>query len=881
MKPKKTFLICALLSWGLAALAAVEVKNNLTAPVALSGTDELHLTAKDDVMAKGATVTLGSADAWLFFDHVKPNDVIKRYASQILIGGEAFDPESNGRIVVYKQGAVVMAHPRGMCVLKAITAQGKQVAFEPEYYYSNQPSAYVPSSLAKPLACDNALTHISLKRGYMATLACEPDGMGYSRVFIADDKDLDIALPTELRGKVSFVRVLPWFYPNKKGWAGSVWKTMPDGLKYCFQQCDLTNSTWYYNWGMSPTTDPARPDDKNYNQEFVPEKWGAGGNPTTMFTLPGAPHLIGFNEPDHTEQSNVSVETAIKEWPLLLQTGRRLGSPATTDFNWLYNFMSQCKKRNYRVDYVVVHAYWGGKSASEWYRDLKAVHDRTKRPIWIKEWNNGANWTKETWPSGQADQYAKQLRDLQAIVNMLDTCSFIERYSIYNWVEDKRMIIDSKGKLTPAGEFYADDQPSYFFNRSKEVVPVWNIQEAPVLAYDSVAGGRLHLSWTDPNGEQIDRYAFYKDGQIVTDTLHGLHASLPVTEFEELGTSSTLKVQSIPEAVQNGKESNSVTVSSMADSQSDVVFGESLVWQDWQPMIAQRTTVAAPVTLLGTATYRNKMPLSPVVRKDDAGHFDFCLRPWLYQQHPSFYAPDTLTYVRLPRGRFQWGAIKGEANDVDKVDNTWVKVRFTHAFDVQPIVIATAHLSSDTTATAAVRNVTKTGFETCLRFEGKLRGARGIGKVAYVAVTPGKGKVGGRVVVAGLTPDRAVADYLSGGYRLKYGETFAESPLVFAQVQTENDIFTATLRQDERSSESTLLFKDREKSVSGVAVEPEQVGFIVVGRQPTADFVQTIVAEGSPLTYTTMAGISLPSAPKTRGMYIVQSQGVTVKKCMR
>ena len=90
-----------------------------------------------------------------------------------------------------------------------------------------------------------------------------------------------------------------------------------------------------------------------------------------------------------------------------MQTGMRLGSPATTDFNWLYNFMNECRQRNYRVDYVVVHAYWGGLSATEWYQKLKVIHQRTKRPLWIKKWNNGANWTKESWPSSQNEQYAK------------------------------------------------------------------------------------------------------------------------------------------------------------------------------------------------------------------------------------------------------------------------------------------------------------------------------------------------------------------------------------------------------------------------------------------------------------------------------------------
>lgn len=867
----------------MAALAAVDTRDCLTASAILGGTDVLHLTARTNVLAQGVTVTLDSENAWLFFDHVKPNDVVKHYASQIIINGKAFNPETNGRISVYRQGAVVMAHQHDIQALKAMTATGQTVGIKPEYYYSNKPSAYVPASLVQPLAYDNAITHISLKRGYMATLACEPNGMGYSRVFIADDSDKDIELPTELKGKVSFIRVLPWQYPSKKGWTGSVWKTMPDGLKYCFQQCDLTNSTWYYNWGLNPTQDPDHPDDKTYNQEFVPEKWGAGGDPTTMFTLPNAPHLIGYNEPDHSEQSNVSVEKAIEEWPLLMQTGRRLGSPATTDFTWLYNFMSQCKKRNYRVDYVVVHAYWGGKSASEWYQDLKAVYDRTKRPLWIKEWNNGANWTHESWPSSQADQYAKQLRDLTAIVNMLDTCSFVERYSIYNWVEDKRMIIDNKGKLTPAGEFYAGNEPAYFFNREKEVIPVWNINESPVLGYDSIADGRMHISWTDANGEQISRYACYKDGQLLTDTLHGYTAAVPVAEFVNSGETSTLKVLSIPEADPlTGKESNVLTVHTAPSTESAVTLGQTLVWENWQPMVTAQSADTKPVILLGTPTYRNKMPLSPVVRRADRHHFDFSLHPWLYQQQPSFYAPDTLAYLSMPQGSFQWGTIKGETGYINNVGNEWVQIPFSHVFDEPPIVMATPHLGNDTTATAVVRNVSKTGFEIRLRYEGKLKSAASAAKVAYMAMTPGQGVVNGYKAVAGLTADPVVGGNLAGGYTLEYGADFSAAPCVFSQMQTENDTITATLRQQNRTNKSTVLFKDREKSVGHELVKPEQVGYLIVGPSADVNSIRRITSnQDVSTTYTTMSGMRMPSAPRKPGVYISQSQGVTSKVWIR
>lgn len=877
MRTPSTILSLLFCCASLAVGAAERTQPVLAEPTVLDGADELHLTAADNVIADGATVTMASADAWLFFDNVKPGDVIKNYASRIIIDGKPFDPETNGRIAIYRHGAVVMAHQRGFRALTA-TGDGCSETFEAEYFYTNGAPQYAPDSLVRPLAHDNAFTHITLKRGYMATLACEPDGMGYSRVFIADDQDLDADLPAELRGKVSYVRVLRWQYPSKKGWAGSTWSSMPDGLKYAFEQAEFTNSTWYYNWGSSPTKDPAKPDEKNYNVEFVPEKWGAGGALGRIFETADASHLLGYNEPDHTEQSNVSVENAIKEWPVLMQTGRRLGSPATTDFTWLYSFMEQCRKRNYRVDFVVVHAYWGNKSAAAWYRDLKAVHDRTQRPVWIKEWNNGANWTNEGWPSGQAAQYARQLSDITAIVNMLDTCSFVERYSIYNWVEEKRMMIDKNGKLTPAGEFYAADRPAYFFNRDKEVVPAWTVREAPSLRYDSIADSRLHVSWTDPNGEQIDRYALYRDDRLLADTIRGLSVSLPVSDFADADAVVRLTVTSMPESeIQKSKDSNALMVVTAPLSESPVVVGSALVSESWRPMVTGGANPETPVVVLGTPTYRNKMPLAPMLRSVSADHFDFALRAYVYQESPTFFAPDTLSYLMLPQGSFRWGTIEGEAQSVGGVGDEWTRIDFAKTFDTAPVVIASVSAANDTTATVAVRNVTRSGFELRLRHEERVGDVSARAKVGFVAMTPGSGLVNGMKAFVGRTDDRAVGNVLTAAYVLPYGETYKDAAHVFAQMQTENDAVTSTLRQQKRTTATTTLFKDREKSVSRDTVEAEQVGYLIMGTPDTANALSRIAAQSQRDTWTALSGVAADAAPRQRGVYIRSVQGQTQK----
>lgn len=817
----------------------VETQNSLTVSRKLDTGIDLHLTSADEPLAEGVKVELSSEDAWVFFDQMKPNDVLEKYSDQILIDGKPLVPEENGRVSIYLHGAVVMPHGADFHPLKTYTEPqfgGKSSQMACNYYYTNNPSEYFPERLVKKLPQDNSIRSFVLKRGYMATFANESDGMGYSRVFVADTADLIVpAMPDELNGKASYVRVMKWNYVSKKGWAGSIWKEMPEGLKYVGEQCDFTNCTWFYNWGASAegTTNP-NAKSKSYNQEFVPEKWGAGGDPQEFYTLEDVSHLMGYNEPDHKEQSNVSVETAIEEWPILLKTGLRLGSPATTDFNWLYDFMSEAKKRNYRVDYVVIHAYWGGLSGAEWYEKLKEVHERTGRPLWIKEWNNGANWTTEGWPSGQEAQYEKQLRDLKNILLVMDTASFIERYSIYNWVEDKRMIISNEAKLTPAGEYYTNNRPGYFFNREKEVIPTWKVRTSPQLEPAILdEENQLNLTWTDENAELVDSYTIEQS----TDN----KSYEPIAEVEGGNTGCfPLKIPQGAErlyfrvnsntAYGNPAPSEAVELYLFDDAVNLPYVAELQLSEQWSSACFLNRYEEVPVAILGAPTYRNKMPLSSRITGLASNACLFKLHTWDYQLAPEFYRPDTLAFMSVAPGRYDWNGIEAEAEFTEATGTEWRSVEFSKPFNQVPVVFTTQVSDSVPSATSVrIRRVTEKGFDVCLRYEGAVSPADVPEKIAYLAVEPGSGSVGERSLKVGLTPKASVGDNLSNGYTIEYGMEFAETPLLYAAMQTEEDTITSVLRIKSLNTFSATVFKDRETSVARERVKPEQVGWMVVG----------------------------------------------------
>ncbi|MDO6802048.1 glycosyl hydrolase [Wenyingzhuangia sp. 1_MG-2023] len=282
----------------------------------------------------------------------------------------------------------------------------------------------------------------TLEKGYMATFAEDINGLGVSKVYIAQDNDLEINLPENLQNKISFIRVSPWSNIRKKG-IGAKGDDVVASL----------NTSWNYNWG---TTGEYIGD-----SEFVPNQWG-GGSVTKAISLGermDLTHYMAFNEPDNEDQSNMTVDRAIEKYPELLASGLRLGSPAVTDGSrgatWRNEFMAKAVENGLRVDYIVVH-YYKKTSPTAFYNWLKAIHDKWGLPIWIKEFNYGATWTAQPASNEAASD------GLESYINMLDDASFVERYAVFTWQPDKPiyslMSVRNPITLSSSGNMYRDHE---------------------------------------------------------------------------------------------------------------------------------------------------------------------------------------------------------------------------------------------------------------------------------------------------------------------------------------------------------------------------------------------------------------------------------------
>ncbi len=395
----------------------------------LTGRAELHVTGTGDPIPS-ATINLNSSDAWFFLDNIRPATVTSTFLARIKVSGASAVSGTNVRVVEYGVGTVVIPHPSSFQPLQVFTGPcftGNSVNLS-QYTYYNTAAALG--------TMNRTISSFKLKRGYSATFAQNANGSGTSRVFVAQDGDIQIGvMPIGLQNSAAFVRVVPWRWTGKKGWAGAV---QP-----------LVDPLWSYDWDNSTSSTP--------NTEYVPMRhnstWNAYSN---IDSKQSSTHALGFNEPDKVDQANMTVEAALAQWPNLLKSGLRLGAPAPSDagtgLTWLYDFIDAAKAANLRVDYVPVHFYKGNWSSSQLYSWLKSIHDRTGLPVWVTEFNNGANWTDTT----ELPSLASNASEINGFLDVMNSAPFVERYSIYNWVGATRMMVDDAGALTPAGIVYRD-----------------------------------------------------------------------------------------------------------------------------------------------------------------------------------------------------------------------------------------------------------------------------------------------------------------------------------------------------------------------------------------------------------------------------------------
>ena len=223
------------------------------------------------------------------------------------------------------------------------------------------------------------------------------------------------------------------------------------------------NSNWYYNWGLGINGDIE-------HAQYVPMFWSGGtvntANIENVIANSPSQFVLGFNEPEREDQSNMTVATALTRWrslQVLRDNGFRLVSPAPSDTvdgrAWLDEFMAAVDADpDLAVDEVAFH--WYGRvnpsnptgSANTFLNRVDFFHNRYGRPVWITEFA-GLDF------EGEFDEETMQEANrifLERVIPELERRAHVTRYAWWNHNDKSRLLATNTDLPTVTGEAWID-----------------------------------------------------------------------------------------------------------------------------------------------------------------------------------------------------------------------------------------------------------------------------------------------------------------------------------------------------------------------------------------------------------------------------------------
>jgi hypothetical protein len=215
--------------------------------------------------------------------------------------------------------------------------------------------------------------------------------------------------------------------------------------------------SWAYNWGNSPQGTIVS------GAEYVPMLWGLNSasswNAAAKSAIAsGSKHLLSFNEPDLSSQSNISPSVAatnhIKYMNPLAGNGVQIGSPAVTNgagtsppmgVDWLNQFFTACAG-NCKVDFVAFHWYAPANSIAYFKQHVQDVIAAAAAGGVSKV------WLTEFQASGTDAQVEAFMAEA---LPFLDSTPAVERYAYFMCATGAGDLLTSSSSLSAIGQAYA------------------------------------------------------------------------------------------------------------------------------------------------------------------------------------------------------------------------------------------------------------------------------------------------------------------------------------------------------------------------------------------------------------------------------------------
>ncbi len=434
--------------------------------------------------SNGVVDIVNTEHAVLIMTKVKPS-VAVRLLSHVKINGQPAVNNTNCQVKMYNIGSIIL--PYGVST-KPLTVYSEQ-NFEGEScndFGLEHTGGYMNTLTDAKL--NNRIRSFKLKRGYMVTFSLLAGGRGYSRCFIASNKDLEIAeLPAVMDKKISSYRVFKWYDAGKKQLANDLTSSTLAALNV------QSSYTWSQGHDMGPDYECV----PNHIYEDYPSSSAIG-------SATWSPHTKNNNEPlNKSDDHPQDLETILNNWENMMRTGLRLCTPASWDGSdyvgnasgFLADFLDSIDARGWRCDIIDLHCYW----AEGTFGQIHNWVDKYKRPVWISEWCWGASWNKNgAFADGVTEEQVKSA--LQRICSKLNGYNYVERYYYWNGERDPSRLYKNSA-LTPAGEYYSTMNSGLGYNGLYDFVPTTPKQYGFSNFSKTVVNGKVTLKWHDSNGE--------------------------------------------------------------------------------------------------------------------------------------------------------------------------------------------------------------------------------------------------------------------------------------------------------------------------------------------------------------------------------------------
>ena len=192
--------------------------------------------------------------------------------------------------------------------------------------------------------------------------------------------------------------------------------------------------SWAYNWAGTCDKQVADAFDQG-GVEFVPMAWNSNADYPSIanFTKehPATKHILGYNEPNLTDQCNETPSQTAQTWPNFIQFAKdnnlEAVSPAmnygtlpgySDPWKWLDEFYSISGISLDDLSATAAHCYMSNNGAQ---LDFAKKFEKYNKPVWVTEF--------AAWENEQPSTSAGQQSFLVKMVNAFEQTPGIERYA--------------------------------------------------------------------------------------------------------------------------------------------------------------------------------------------------------------------------------------------------------------------------------------------------------------------------------------------------------------------------------------------------------------------------------------------------------------------